>query len=203
MNLKITIKCNNCKILSNFDDLNLINLAYEFIDYSLITRVYNDLICKNCRHKNPILLRDEKHTVIGLSKEICVNVHCNKPIVTPRLIAFQEDKHLLTCICCAKGEVVSTNHIYNNNYKNERIIKLKELKKICSKINNIEEYKVCKNDQLRKIANLEYNFKSNLDKILDRNSFFYLNFKNKILKILSDISYITDINLEESLIYFG
>ena len=153
--LKITIKCRKCSNIKNFDDSNKNLLNLEKLNYKEITNIYANLICSICRSKRPEIKKENKYSLVNYPPKICSINKCANPILIPRLKLL--DNKVNTCILCANGEnnFENTIIIFDQDYVDKRISELKKLKKRCAFVNEISEFDVCKNSQIRLIAKLE------------------------------------------------
>ncbi len=183
--LKITINCHKCSYLKNFNSSNKELLNIEELNYKEITNIYSSLICSVCRSKNPEITRENKYSLVNYPAKICSIDECDNPILIPRLKSL--DNKVNTCILCASGDnnFKNTQVIFDQDYKNKRIIEIKKLKKRCAFINEISEFNVCKNAQIRLIATIEKRpYVNEIKSVLGEDNILFKNHSKSIEKIL-------------------
>lgn len=181
--IKITIKCHSCDYSNKYDLKNIYVLGMEDLTFYEITKIYPQLICSNCRTKNPEIVKNDSISLINFPPRICSVSQCINPILIPRLKALE---NVNTCINCASGRPNFENLqiITNTNFIEDRIDCLKNLKVRCAEINDIDEFQVCKNKQIRDLAKLENISKSNIKFILGEDNLLFKNHLKNIIEIL-------------------
>lgn len=185
--LKITIKCYKCNNFKIIENSNKDSLYIEQINYDEITKIYSDLICSNCRTKNPDIVKDNKYSLVNNPPKICSIESCRNPILIPRLKILDNKTNI--CFLCASGKnnYSNTQMILVEDYESKRITELKKLKKKCSIMNNIMEFTICKNSQIRLIAKLDKApYFEGVKSILGENNILFDRHYDSIEKILTN-----------------
>ena len=198
--IKITIKCHHCNYSNSYNQENKESLQIEKLNFFEITRIFSSLVCSQCRNKNPEIVKNDNRSLVNYPPKICSINYCENPILIPRIKALE---NVNTCINCASGKSLTNNFqiIDNPNYIEDRIKILKELKKRFSFINEITEFEVCKNSQIREIAKLDQFSMKKVSYILGNDSLFFKNYGVKIISILEE-NKVKKVLKEIDIIYF-